>query len=562
MNNNLFRLMPAGRARARRKPRPRKPAVLALCALGATAVAACGSTAASTAAAPKTSTLVVVTPDMGSNFDFLQGYSGGYDQIEVLLNLQATLVRNTYVPSGESKALTEDYYKYQGELASGYTVSPNGLTYTFHLRKGVVSAAGNPLDAEDVVYSFQRDFLVKTSVIPYITTPVITSPSQFKAVNNSTVAVTISKSSYGSTLLGLLANVEGDIYDATLLKQHATTNDPWALKYTATHPNFGFGAYEVKSVSSTQTVLTANPHFVYGEPAIHTIIRNLVPESGARAAAVRTGAAQFAVQVLPSDQQSLVGASSVFVPKVKTNEMLLMPLVTNKAPFNNVLVRRAMAYAVPYQQILDNVYGGRANRLTGVLDSSAPGYDGSGLPDYQYNPTEARALLAQAGHPKGVSFTLDVSSAVPDAEAAAIQIQSFASKAGFTVHIREDPAAAFGTEQENGTFQAYISRENSGVMTPIFEMNLFTAKGSSNNLAKWEDPAYYAAYDKALDAGNPFATSAGKVWNAAEKIMLDQEPIVFLADAPPSVVMSSDVSGYAWLSDTYVDYSTLKIGKS
>jgi peptide/nickel transport system substrate-binding protein len=299
---------------------------------------------------------------------------------------------------------------------------------------------------------------------------------------------------------------------------------------------------------------------VYGEPAIHTIIRNLVTQSGSRAEAVKTGAAQFAVQVLPADQQSLVSAKSVFVPKVKTNEMLLMPLVTNKAPFNNTLVRQAMAYAVPYQEIIDNVYGGRANRLTDVLDPSAPGYDGAGLPNYQYNPTKAKALLAKAGFPKGVSFTLDVSSAVPDSVSAAVQIQSFATKAGFNIKIRQDPAATFGQEQQSGTFQAYISRENSGVMTPIFQMNLFTAKGSSNNLAKWDDPAYYAAYDAALNAGEPFTAKAGRAWNAAAKIMLNQEPMVFLATAPPSVVMSSDVSGYAWLSDTYVDYSTLKIG--
>lgn len=557
--------------RSPHRPRLRLRALVGLtsCAVVAAACGTAGTSgsqsaspvASSGSASSASSTLVVVTPDMGSNFDFDQGYGGGYDQIEVLLNLQATLIRNPYQPSGTSKALIENYYKYQGELASGYTVSPDGLTYTFTLKPGLVSAAGDPLTAHDVVWSFQRKFSAPNSVTPYVTTPVITSAKQFTAVNNSTVKVTIAKASYGSTLLGLLSNVEGDIYDATLLQKHATKSDPWALKWAATHPNFGFGAYEVQSVSPTQTVLVANPHFVFGEPKIHTIIRRLVSESGARASAVRSGAAGFAVQVLPSDQSTLTSDSSVFVPKVKTNEMLLMPLVTNKAPFNNTLVRQAMADAVPYQQILSNVYGGRASRLTGLIDPDEPGYTGAGLPNYQYNPKLAKQLLAKAGYPKGVSFTLDVSSAVPDAQAAAIQIQSAAAAGGFTVRIRQDAPATFGQGAENGSYQAYISRENTGVMTPIFQMNLFTAKGSSNNLARWEDPAYYAAYDAALDAGNPFTAKAGRAWNAAEKIMLQQEPIVFLALAPPSVVMSSKVQGYAWRSDTYVDYSTMSISK-
>ncbi|OLT12403.1 hypothetical protein BJF78_04170 [Pseudonocardia sp. CNS-139] len=53
------------------------------------------------------------------------------------------------------------------------------------------------------------------------------------------------------------------------------------------------------------------------------------------------------------------------------------------------------------------------------------------------------------------------------------------------------------------------------------------------------------------------SAEAGKAWNAAERIYLDQSPIVFIAQVQPTVAYSSAVQGYAWRSDNWIDYANL-----
>ncbi len=92
-------------------------------------------------------------------------------------------------------------------LAKSYEVSPDGKVYTFHLNTEAKSAAGNALDADDVIFSFKRKFEVDTSIVSFVSAPpVITSPDQVKKVDDATVTISIADPSHGFTLLSLLAN--------------------------------------------------------------------------------------------------------------------------------------------------------------------------------------------------------------------------------------------------------------------------------------------------------------------------------------------------------------------
>jgi peptide/nickel transport system substrate-binding protein len=530
--------------------------------VGALALTACGGGAANSSTKNSSAdTLVVVTPDTSLIWtkDF-RGFGGD----EALNNTGATLLRKPYVKSSKSDSYQQDVNKFEPYLASGYSVSPDGLTYTFKLRDAI-SAAGNHLTADDVIWSYQRKFGTATSPTPGVSAPVIVAPDkQFKKIDANTVSITIAQKGYGLTLLALLSDVTAQIYDSTLLKQHVTSTDPYAVNWSENNPNFGFGPYMEKSYQpGVQALLTANERFVLGPPKIKNILFKIIPDAGTRANAVRNGDANLAEGVLPADLVNLKNGTNTKIASVDSpNARVTLPLLTNKAPFNSALVRQAFAWAVPYQQIIDNVYHGLALRTgPGLLRSDAPGYDGSGLTNFSFDPGKAKALLAQAGVPDGVSFALTVSAAEPDMQQAAIQIQTFAKQAGFKVTINQLPAAAFATGREAHTFQAFISRDSSFVLTPSYELAVYTSPSGGNNLADWKDPQFQAALAAGNAAADPLSAEAGKLWNTAERILVNQAPIVFVAQIQPGVAMRSNVQGYTWRSDQDIDFYNMSLGK-
>lgn len=503
------------------------------------------------------STLTIVTPDTGITWTLDDGF-GGFEQGK---NVQATMLRKPFVDAAQGRGVQQqDVYNYGPYLAKSYDVSPDGLTYTFHL-SDAISQAGNELTADDVLWSYERKFASPASLAPGVMAPSLTDPaSQIKKIDDKTVSFTLPQAGLGTTFLALMSDLCGQIYDSTELKKHVTPDDPYAVRWSAQNPNYGFGPYRVTDYKPGQSVvMEARDDFVLGAPKVKTINVRIVSDPGTRANAVKNGDADLAEAVTPADSAALSSDPNLIAPEVgNPNTFLMMPLVTNKAPFDDVLVRQAMAYATPYQQIIDNVYRGLADRKgPGFLLNDAPGYSDAGFPDYTYDPEKAKALLAQAGHPEGVEFTLAVSAADPDTREAAIQIQTAAKAGGFTVTIDEMPASEFAQQRVNHTSQAFILRDYAITLTPPYELLVYTAPNGANNFADW----YYKPFQDALAAGNalPDALSdeAGRAWNATERIYLEQSPIVFIGQVQPNVLLSSRVTGYAWTSDNWIDYFNL-----
>ncbi len=543
--------------------------ILAMLMASVLALAACSSSpnspsGGSSGTASKGDTLVVATPDTSWTWALDNGFGG----LEPSMNVVgATLVRNPYEATGKNGVVAQNVSKYEPYLAKSWTVSKDSKVITFHLADAV-SEQGNPLTADDVIWSWERRFGTSTSISPSIQNPQITSIKQFHKIDDKTFTVTLAQPGYLSTFFGLIANVTAYIYDAKYLKANATPSDPYAVKFTTTHPNYGFGPYSVTNYQpGVSATLTANPNFVLGAPKIKTIIYKIVPNEGTRVNLLQSGDAGVALDLAPSDLANLQnGSETAILSAPNPNSYMEMPLLANKAPFNNALVRQAMEYAIPYDQIIQNVFHGLAFRKSpGFLRSDAPGYDGSGFTDFTYDPAKAKALLAQAGLPAPVSYTLTVSAAEPDMQEAAVQIQTYAKAAGFNITIKQVPASAFGQGRTDHTFQAFLLLDYSITLTPSYELNVYTAKNpdgspAGNNLAAWVDPGFYAAKAKADALADPYTAAAGKLWNSAERVFINQAPIAFIAQIQPTTAFRTDVKGITWRSDQWIDWSQASLG--
>lgn len=504
--------------------------------------------------------IVVVTAAQPQSFSY-ESSATGYESAEFFANTGAGLVRFPYVEGTDGKAAHQQLFEFEPVLAKSYDVSSDGLTYTFHLNTDAKSAAGNSLSADDVIFSFQRKFNVETSIVPFISEPIITDvDEQVRKIDDETVSITVRDPAHGYTMMSLLTVSAYNIYDSTVLSQNATDTDPWGVEWSKTNADFGFGAYKLTShTPGQQMVYEANPGFALGKPEVERVVQRVVADPGQRANLLRSGDASIATQLRPADQVALRDAGEAQIFEAPTNAYVYVPLTTTMAPFDNVDVRRAFAHAVPYDLIMKDVYNGRLGPLESILNSTLPGYDASGLEPNTTDPARSLEILEQAGIDTPVEFTLTVNNAVPDLKETAVQIQTAAAAAGFEVTIDEVNPAAFQEGIAAKTFQASVGRDYAVVQSPPYVFALFYTPGSPIN---WPDFTHGPLQEAMADgnaAGEPLSPPAWAKWNEASRILQDQMPTVYIGYVQPLNAFAEDIGGYVFRTDNVIDYAELEL---
>jgi peptide/nickel transport system substrate-binding protein len=312
-------------------------------------------------------------------------------------------------------------------LASSWTVSPNHLTYTFHIRPGVHFSNGQPLTGEDVVFS------LKQAVEPLsLAHSFTTAWKKISLTGPMTVQVQLSRPQ-----LPLIETL--DYYGFGIVCKKAYEQE--GAKQYAQHP-VGTGPFMVQSTAPGFTTINMvrNPHYWRsGEPYLNEVVFKQVESDNARILAVRSGAATIAQQIPYAQAASLRGTSGV--------KMLIGPVWgasynsfnRAKPPYNEVNVRRALMYATPREQIIKSVYKGLgtpANTLWGRLKYWDPK-----VPLYPYDLTKAKELLKHSSVPNGFSVTLGVAAGESEGELFASILQSSWAQIGVHVTIQTLPSA-------------------------------------------------------------------------------------------------------------------------
>jgi peptide/nickel transport system substrate-binding protein len=247
---------------------------------------------------------------------------------------------------------------------------------------------------------------------------------------------------------------------------------------------------------------------------------------------------------------------------VPTNAYVYMPLLTTKGTFKDVAVRRALAAAIPYDKINENVYHGRADSISSILSDADPGFDGSGLTANETDPSEAKKILADAGYTEPVQFTLTVNNSVPDLQETAVQIQTAVKDAGFDMTIDTVNSSTFQAGLAAKTFEASLGRDYAVVQSPPYVLSLFYTPGSAINWPDFDNAELNQAIADGNAAGDPTGAEAGKYWNAAQKVLQDQMPTIYINYVQPLNAFAKDVEGYVFRSDNVIDYSQLQLASS
>lgn len=507
-------------------------AAVAMAGCMAASLAACGGSASS-AASTETSTAASTEAatgeeSAGTASGFTVQLGSNPETLDPALN-NAIDGANTLITVFEPLLLIDENNEVIPGQAESYTVSEDGLTWTFTMRDGLKWSDGSDLTAKDFEYSFKR-LAAPDTAAPYAETVVgmidgyadatgnpdkqgnMTTEPDFDALNvvasedGKTLTVTLS---YPCAYFDKLA-----AFAAMSPVQQATVEangDAWCTEPDTYICN---GPYCISEwVPSERIVLAKNPNYVGGwdssKIVSDTITLLLLEDSSASYTAYNSGEAQLIKDVPTDEIPSLTKAEDggdFYVDTILGTYYL--SLNDQKEPFNDVNVRKALSLAIDRDYVANTIMQGTYTPAynivgPGIVDENGMFYDNANggktyiSEDYEANLEAAKQALADAGYPNGEGFpvieysTNDAGYHTPVAE----YLQQAWGELGITVNINKVEWASFTPLRRAGDYDA---SRNGWVMDyndPSNMIELFTT-GNGNNDGKYSN----ADFDAAIEA--------------------------------------------------------------
>jgi peptide/nickel transport system substrate-binding protein len=447
-----------------------------------------------------------------------------------------------------------DYTKIEPELAEAWDVTDTSAT--FKLRSGAKFHDGTPVTAKDVKWSYDRAVSVGGFPTFQMKAGSLEKPEQFVVVDDSTFRIDfLRKDRLTLPDLGVPVPV---IINSGLAKSHATDKDPWAMEWLKTN-EAGGGAFRIDKWTPGQEVVYERfDDWKSGPlPKLQRVIWRMVPSAGNRRALIERGDADVSFDLPPKDVAELAAANKLQVVGTPIeNAIVYIGMNVKMAPFDNVKVRQAVAYALPYQKIMDVVMFGRGKPMFGGPSTVTTAAWPQPTP-YTTDPAKAKALLAEAGLPEGFETTLsfDLGFAVVN-EPLCVLIQEALGAIGIKVTLNKVPGANWRAEFTKKTLPFLANAFGGWLNFPdYFFYWTYHGQNAIFNTMSYQNPAM----DKLIDAAR-FESDPARYKEEVEsfiKIAFDEVPRVPIFQPSLDIAMQKNITGYRYWFHRQLDYRQL-----
>lgn len=451
----------------------------------------------------------------------------------------------THVP-GYSYPVGYSNQHTEAGIMTSCDLSPDGKTITYHLRHGVISAAGNEFTADDVVWRFKRE-----RERPIIYALISRLFNLDKATVEKIDKYTVRLLNPTAAPLGCsgLTNFYYPWPDAKAIETHETKADPYADKWIATHAG-GFGAYYVKEwTPGKRVVMLANPHYWRGVPKIKRIIWLVVPDSSGRLALLEKGTVDLAEDLSPDELAALKNSPLARPVAIRGNQQMWLILNNKMKPFNDIRVRQAINYLIPRQEIVKDVYHGMAKPWYGVISSVTPGYEN--LKPYKFDPAKAKKLLDEAGYAKGFEADLAYSAGVPEMENIAVILQSELAKLDVKLNLKKLPVAAFSDLVQSKKAQMALWTDSPIQPDVNYVINLVYTSGplSLVNYNQFSDPLV----DKMIETGASILDPKARLEHhkGVQERIQEEAAMGWVVEPYYRVGLSRNIQGFHWYTTQF-----------
>ncbi|HGM6860486.1 TPA: ABC transporter substrate-binding protein [Serratia rubidaea] len=441
-------------------------------------------------------------------------------------------------------------------LATDWTISPDGKTYTFTLRKGVkfnsnkFFTPSRDFNAEDVVFTVMRQkdpnhpyHKVSGGSYEYFTDLGLDKLiAKVEALDDNHVRFTLTQPNaafLADWTMDFASILSAEYADAMMKKGTPENVDNWPI---------GTGPYALQQYKQDSLIrYIANPHYWQGEVASKHLIFSITPDAQTRLSKLKTNECQIIPAPLPEQFAAIKRDKNLQLHSIDGLNVGYLAFNTAKKPFDNLLVRQALSYAVDKKAIVAAVFKESGTPASSLLPPGMLGYNDK-LPGYEYNPQKARELLKQAGLEKG--FTTDIWSMPvarpynPNSRRIAEMIQSDWAQVGVKANIvtwewgqylaglrkGEQHSALYGWVSDNGDPDNFAT--------------LLGCDGvqSGANVARWCDKSYDALIKQAIAVNTP--AERGKLYQQAQEVFAKQAPWLPLANGKVFYATRNNLSGY------------------
>ena len=444
--------------------------------------------------------------------------------------------------------LTPDFKVTPG-LATKWTASPDGKTYTFELREDVKFHDGTQFDASSVVSNI--DYITDKSTQSNIALGLL-GPCT-KAAATAQYTVTLSCSTPYAPLLRQLGEPYLGLQSPTAIKKYGTD--------LGQHP-VGTGPFEFVSYQpNVSVVLKRNESYKWappetkqsGPPNIAKLTFQIVPSSQARVSQFQSGQSDFMQETPGVFFNSLDKTGQYGAVRVPISGMgIFAPINASSFPTNDPAVRKAILYAVDKAGAIKVADAGVFAPSNTPLQKGMPGYDASLEGMYSYDPAKAESTLQAAGWTKGstgiyekdgkpLSLNITAISSVPEYPLIAQAIQGYLGKVGMDVKVTQLAVPAWLAANISGNMSLtplqYIAVDPDA-------LHLWFLPGQYFNWSHYTDPQLTSLIMQGQGESDP--TKRMPIYSQAQKFIMEQALEMPIHENVDLVMTSKKLNGLTY----------------
>lgn len=460
-------------------------------------------------------------------------------------------------------------------LAESWTVSPDGKTYTFKLRKGVrfhSNANFKPtrdFDADDVLFSWHR---MADDNHPFHKFTAGQTFAYFDDMGMKNIVDKVEKlDDYGVRFslkrpeAPFLADMAMDFASILSMEYFDAMRARGTPNAADVYP-IGTGPFEFVSYQKDATIrYKAFDSYWKGRPKIDNLIYSITRDATARYAKLETGECQVMAFPKPADLDAMRKDPRLVIQQKEGLNIGYIAFNVEKRPFDNKLVRQALNYATNKAAILKAVYQGNGQVAKNPIPPILWGYNDA-VQDYAYDPAKARQLLAQAGYANGFDVDLWYLPVTrpynPDGKRMAELIQADWEKVGVRAKLVTYEWAEYRKRSKSGeqTVMMFGWSGDNGDPDNFFVplLGCEAVKGGGN-VSRWCNKPFEDLVIKA--AQTPRQADRAKLYEQAQVVVREEAPWITIAHSVRFDALRKEVRGYRMDATAHHYFNNVEIAK-
>lgn len=405
-------------------------------------------------------------------------------------------------------------------VASDYKISPDGLVYTFTIRKGIKFHDGSLVTAEDIKYSIDKCADTKNGE------PLVAAYSNIESitiVDESTVEIVLKE-----------ANTEFLAYMTTAVIPAANAD--------ASAKPIGTGPYKYVSRSPQENIIMEKFNDYWGEPAhIEHVTFKIIANADTITMNLLGGAVDMYARVTTTQAAEL--GDDFNIEEGTMNLVQALYLNHETEPFKDIRVRQALCYAIDQKEIMTMVSDGKGTEIGSSMFPSFGKYYMEELNDvYNQDIDKAKELLTEAGYPDGFTFKITVPSNYQQhIDTAQVLVEEFKA-IGVTANIELIEWDSWLSDvYTDRSFESTVVGVDAASLTARALLERFTSS-SGSNFINYKNEAYDASFEKAII--EPEDSKQVAAYQECERILAEDAANVYIQDLPELVAISKKYAGY------------------